>query len=84
MPAAEISTTMRGGTPAASSASTGRVVTVMGGLTVTASVVAYLNPRIRLVEDELPDVVVEVESPDDDAAVDERAGKLEPVVAPAG
>jgi hypothetical protein len=32
---------------------------VMGVLSVVATVVAILNPRIRLVEEELPDVVAD-------------------------
>lgn len=62
----------------------GLMFIIMGALTVAASAVAYLNPRIRLVEDELPDVVVEVESPDDDATVGEGTDKLKPVAAPTG
>ena len=32
---------------------------VIGFLSLVVTVVAYLNPRIRLVEDELPDVVAD-------------------------
>lgn len=57
----------------------GLMFIIMGVLTVVSSAVAYLSPRVRLVEDELPDVVVEIESPDDERA----AGKLQPVAAAA-
>ena len=37
----------------------GLMFIVMGVLSIVVAVVAYLNPRIRLVEDELPDVVAD-------------------------
>ncbi|MGD9100467.1 MAG: MFS transporter [Anaerolineae bacterium] len=54
----------------------GLMFIVMGALSVGVAVVAYLNPRIRLVDSELPDVVVKVAEPVDHAAGDPPAGEI--------
>jgi MFS family permease len=40
----------------------GLMFITMGVLSVVVTVVAYLNPRVRLVEDELPDVIPDVDA----------------------
>jgi DHA3 family macrolide efflux protein-like MFS transporter len=40
----------------------GLMFVVVGLLSLAATIVAYLNPRIRLVEDELPDVIADVDA----------------------
>lgn len=57
---------------------TGRGVALMfvlfGALPIVAAAVAYLNPRVRLVEDELPDAIPDDDEEDDTAAsLDEKA-----------
>jgi hypothetical protein len=57
---------------------------VTGLLTIVASLAAYLYPRVRLVEDELPDVVVETIQPAADAPVGRTGDELESLAVPAG
>jgi DHA3 family macrolide efflux protein-like MFS transporter len=60
----------------------GLMFIVMGILSAGVTVVAYLNPRIRRVEDELPDAIADQASPagasSDDPKAGEKAEKLKP------
>jgi DHA3 family macrolide efflux protein-like MFS transporter len=62
----------------------GLMFIVTGLLTIVASLAAYLYPRVRLVEDELPDVVVETIQPAADAPVGRTGDELESLAVPAG
>lgn len=65
----------------------GLMFILIGILSVAATVVAYLNPRIRLVEDELPDVIADEAEPAESSLGHEGAkeitGELESVAVPA-
>jgi MFS family permease len=61
----------------------GLMFIVTGLLTIVASLAAYLYPRTRLVEDELPDVVVETAQPAADAPAGKAVDELGPVSVPA-
>jgi len=63
----------------------GLMFVCMGALSTVITIIAYLNPRIRLVEDELPDVIpdaVEETASTEKKSLDKGTGELVP--SPAG